>query len=120
MARAPGLKIELIGVRPCCRPQNLTLNSKLSQNLVRLSEVTLHLRPGSSNLAFIIRFFAVVPGFRKAPGRMVQEQAVEGKQPHEEEQKQSRVEMQLAIPALESGPESRDIRRFAWIYWFSG
>jgi hypothetical protein len=35
---------------------------------------------------------------------MVQEQAAEGKQPHEEEQKQSRVEMQLAIPALESGP----------------
>jgi hypothetical protein len=51
---------------------------------------------------------------------MVEDQAAEGKQPQEEEQKQSRVEMQLAIPARESGQEPGDIRRLAWTYWFSG
>jgi hypothetical protein len=51
MARAPDLKIELVGVRPGCRPQNLTLDTKLSQNLASLLEVTLYLQPGSSNFA---------------------------------------------------------------------
>src|SRR6266516_423102 len=102
MARAPDLELEQIGVYPYCGPQNLTLNSKLSQNLAHLSEVTLHLRPKSSNFPLVIRIFTVLPRFRKVPGRMVQEQAAEGKQPQEKEQKQSRVEMQLAIPALQA------------------
>src|SRR5437867_910782 len=98
MTRAPDLKIKQIGIRPGCGPQELTLNAKLSQDLARLPEVTLHLRPGSSNLALIIRFLPVVPGFHEPPSRMVQEQTAEGKQPHEEEQKQSSIEMQFAIP----------------------
>ena len=85
MTRTPDLKIKQIGIRPGCGPQNLTLNAQWSQNLARLPEVTLHLRSGRGNLAFMIRLFAVVPGFRKAPGRMVQERAAEGEQPHEEE-----------------------------------
>ena len=35
MARAPDLKIEPVGVRSCCRPKNLTLDFKLSQNAMR-------------------------------------------------------------------------------------
>jgi hypothetical protein len=50
---------------------------------------------------------------------MVQEQAAEGKQPDEEDQKQSGVEMQFAIPALKSSTNSSDIRRLAWSSWFS-
>src|SRR5258708_23034098 len=104
MPRAPGLKFELTGVRPGCRPQNFTLDSKLSQDLARLSEVTLHLWPGSSNLAFIIRVFAVGPGFRKAPGRIVQQQPAEGKQPQEKAPKQSHAQIPIARQTPESSP----------------
>jgi hypothetical protein len=120
MARAPDLKIELIGVCACGGPHNFTFDFKLFQNVVRLRKVALHVSAGNSNIALVVRFFAVGPEFGKGPCRMVQEQAAEGKQPNEEEQKQSNVEMQFAIPALESGPESREIRRFAWTCWFSG
>jgi len=113
MARAPDLKIEQVRVRPGCGPQNLPLNSNLSHDLACLREVALHLRPKRSYLVHVIRFFAIVPGFREAPGRMVQDQAAEGKQPQEEKQKQSRVEMQLAIPALQSGSYPSGARRFA-------
>src|SRR5438105_12375458 len=120
MTRAPDLKIKQIGILPCCGPQNLTLNAKWSQNLARLCEVTLHFRSGNSHLAFIIPLLAVVPGFGKAPSRMVQEQTADGKQPQEQKQKQSSVEMQFAVQTLESGPESRPFRRFDWSYWCSG
>src|SRR5437879_10424615 len=112
MARAPDLKIGLIGV--CARggPHDFTFDFKLFQNVVRLREVTRRVSAGNSNIALVVRFFAVGPEFGKGPCRMVQEQAAEGKQPDEEEQKQSNVEMQFAIPALESGLVSRDIRRF--------
>lgn len=103
MAGTPGLKFEEIGVRPGGRPKNLTLDSKLFQKLARLSQVTRHPRPGRSHRALIIDVSAVGPGFRKFPRRMVQDQAGEGKQPHEEEQKQSSVEMQLAIPSRAGG-----------------
>src|SRR6266436_5093523 len=120
MTRTPDLKIKQIGIRPGCGPQNLTFNAKWPQNLARLREVTLYLRSGNSHLPLVVALLPVIPGFCKAPSRMVQQQTAEGKQPHEEEQKQSSVIMQLAIPALESGPESRDFRRFVWSYWFSG
>lgn len=104
MARTADLKFELTGVRSGGRPQNLTLNSQLPHNLARLAEVTFHLRPGSRDSPLIIRVFAVAPGLRKAPGRMVQQQAAEGEEPEEEEQKQARIKMQLAIPAPAAGP----------------
>ena len=111
MARAPDLKIELIGVCACGGPHNFTFDFKLFQNVVRLRKVALHVSAGNSNIALVVRFFAAGPEFGKGPCRMVQEQAAESKQPYEEEQKQSSVEMQFAIPTLESGPEPRDVRR---------
>src|SRR5206468_10651104 len=108
MARAPDLKIELIGV--CARggPHNFTFDAKLFQNVVRLRKVARHVSARNSNIALAVRFFAVGPEFGKGPCRMVPEKSAEGKQPNEEEQKQSNAEMQLAIPALESGLASKD------------
>jgi hypothetical protein len=51
---------------------------------------------------------------------MVQDEAAEGKQPREEEQKQPDIKMQFAIPMLESGPDWSDMRRLAGSRWFSG
>src|SRR5882672_11384307 len=120
VARPPDLKIELIGVRTGGRPQDLTLNSQLPHDLPCLREVTPQLRSERRDGAFRIRIGAFVPGFCKVPGRMVQEQTAEGKQPREEEQKQSSIKMQFAIPALEPGSESRAFGRLDWSYWFSG
>ena len=101
-----GVRAAVVGVRPGGRPQNLAFDSKLFQNLARLSEIPLHLRPGSSNFPLVIRIFTVLPGFRKVPGRMVQDQAGDGKQPQEEEQEQAGVIMQLAVPALQPDPQA--------------
>jgi hypothetical protein len=120
MARTPHLKIKLIRVRPDCGPQDLTSKGKLSHNLARLSEVALYLKHRGSNLALISRLFSVIPEFRKGPRRMVQDEAAEGKQPREEEQKQPDIKMQFAIPMLESGPDWSDMRRLAGSRWFSG
>jgi hypothetical protein len=43
---------------------------------------------------------------------MIQEQAAQSKQPGEEEQKLSDVEMQLAIPKLEHRPKRNEVPRF--------
>src|SRR5262249_19091059 len=120
IARTPNLELKLIGVRPGCRPQDLTLDAKLCENLAGLIEGALHVRPWNRDVALKIHLLSVAPEFRKPPRGMVQEQATEGKQPDEKQQKQSGVEMQFAIPPLESGLESSGIRRLARRSWFSG
>ncbi len=115
MTGTPDLKIKLIRVRPSHCPQYFTLNLKLPHDLPRLVQVALYPGCEGGDFPHVIRFFAIVPGFRKLPGRMVQEQTTEGEQPHEEEQKEASIKMQLAIPKLTANPESRGFMR-----WFSG
>src|SRR5215468_7675502 len=110
MTRTPDLKIKLIGVRPSCGPQDLTHHAELAHDLARLSEISFRIRSGKSNGALIVALCAVAPEFSKAPGGMVQNQAAEGEQPHEEQQKQSSVEVQFAVPALEPSPDLAGIQ----------
>src|SRR5262249_41819369 len=103
MTRTPDLKIKLIRVRPSCGPQDLTNNAQLCHDLARLTEISTRSR--NSNVALIAALRAIAPEFRKSPGWMVQNQAAQGEQPHEEQQKQSYVEVQFAVPPLESAPD---------------
>src|SRR5215467_4981478 len=107
MPRTPDLELKLIRVRSCCGPQDLADNAELSHDLPCLTEISS--RSESSNVALIAALRAIAPEFREAPGGMVQNQAAESEQPHEEQQKQSGVEVQFTVPALESSPELADI-----------
>jgi hypothetical protein len=51
---------------------------------------------------------------------MVEEQTAKGKEPHEEEQKQSAIKMQLAIPPFEGHPQTGTGTCFGWDGKFSG
>ena len=75
----------------------------------RLPEVASRAGAGRRNLALITGLPAVLPVFMKRPGGMVEEQAAEGKEPQEENQKQAGIKMQPAIPALEARPQARAV-----------
>ena len=105
------LEFECFGVRPSGSPQNVAVDSKLFHDRIRLVEVAFHLRLERRDLADVIGFVSVVPGFWKAPGGMIQDETGESEEPHEEEQKQAGIEMQLAIPTFGDGSESRRVWR---------
>src|SRR5262249_46818099 len=104
MTGTPDLKIHYARIGSVGRPEDVARDGELPHDIPGLREIAHGLRPGRRDRTLIGRLLAVLPMLMKRPGRMIEQQAAESKEPQEEDQEQTGVEMQFPIPAFKDHP----------------
>lgn len=86
-------------------PEDFAIDGHLAHEIAGLLEIAGEVSGRRDDGELEFGFAAVLPGFVKGPGGVVQEEAGEGEEPDENEEEKTGVKVEFAIPALAKGEE---------------